>query len=113
MLTAKEINKNRKIFNESDKTMAADFKVLSDVNRYRIFRLLTEQSKLSVSDIAEILNISLPLASQHIRILTHVNLIKKEKYGKMVFPKLEHENPFVQAMVKTIQTALKSNSKKY
>lgn len=112
MLTEKEVKKNRKVFSESDKTMAAAFKVLSDINRYRIFRLLAEQPKLSISDIAEILHISLPLASQHIRILTHVNLIKKERYGKMVFPQLEHDNPFVQAVVKTIQEALRSNVQK-
>lgn len=112
MLAEKEVQKNRKLFSESDKTMAAAFKVLSDVNRYRIFNLLAQQPKLSISDIAEILRISLPLASQHIRILTHVNLIKKERYGKMVFPELERENPFVQAVIKTIQEALKSNAKK-
>ena len=105
MLTEKEINKNRKIFNESDKTMAAAFKVLSDINRYRIFRLLSEQLKLSISDIADILHISLPLTSQHVRILTHVNLIKKERYGKMVFPQLESDNPFVRAFVRTIREA--------
>ena len=107
MLTEKEINKNRKIFKESDKAMSLVFKVLSDVNRYRIFCLLAEQPKLSISDIAKILHISLPLASQHIRILTHVNLVKKERYGKMVFPKLEHTNPFVQAVLMTIKKTLK------
>lgn len=111
MLTEKEINQSRKIFNESDKTMAAAFKVLSDVNRYRIFRLLAEQPKLSISNIADILHISLPLASQHIRILTHVNLMKKERYGKMVFPQLERNNPFVRAVVRMIQGALKSSKK--
>ncbi|MDP3793790.1 MAG: metalloregulator ArsR/SmtB family transcription factor [Candidatus Uhrbacteria bacterium] len=87
--------------------MAAAFKVLSDVNRYRIFRILADQPKISVSNIAKILNISLPLASQHIKILVHANLMEKERDGKKVFPKLEYGNPFVQAIVKTIQQALK------
>jgi DNA-binding transcriptional ArsR family regulator len=111
MLAEKEIQKNRNIFSESDKNMVVVFKVLSDINRYRIFRLLlVQQLKLSIGDIAQILHISLPLASQHIRVLTHINLIKKERYGKMVFPQLEHENPFAQAVVKTIQEASKSNA---
>jgi DNA-binding transcriptional ArsR family regulator len=100
--------KNRKLFSETDQSMAMSFKILSDVNRYRIFRLLAQQPKLSISNIANILDISLPLASQHIRILTHANLIQKERYGKRVFPKLEHGNPFVQAVVKTINLAIKS-----
>ncbi len=107
MLSKKEILKKRKLLSETDKGMAAVFKVLSDVNRYRIFRILAEQPRLSVSNIARILNISLPLASQHIKILVHTKLLQKEREGKKVFPKLEHGNPFVKAMIKTIQRALK------
>ncbi len=107
MLSEKEILRNRRIFNETDESMAAAFKVLSDVNRYRIFRLLAQQPKLSVSNIAKILNISLPLASQHIKALTQMNLLQKKKEGKKVFPKLEESNPFVQAIVATIQQTTK------
>lgn len=107
MLNEKEIMKKRKIFSETDKSMAAAFKVLSDVNRYRIFRILAEHEKLAVSDIAKILGISLPLASQHIRVLTHARIVQKERDGKHIFPKIEHSNPFVQALVETIQQALK------
>src|SRR3989338_9265087 len=99
MTSEKEIVKNRKIFSETDKIMTAKFKVLSDVNRYRIFRILVGQPKLSVSTIARILQISLPLASQHIRILVHADLLQKERAGKKVFPKLKYSNPFVQAAV--------------
>jgi DNA-binding transcriptional ArsR family regulator len=107
MLSTSEIQKNREILNETDKSMVATFKVLSDLNRYRIFRILAEQPKLTVSAIATILNISLPLTSQHIKILESANIIQKERDGKKVFPKLYDSNPFVQAIVKTIQDALK------
>jgi ArsR family transcriptional regulator, lead/cadmium/zinc/bismuth-responsive transcriptional repressor len=112
MLTKKEIQKNRKIFSETDKSTAAMFKVLSDVNRYRIFRILAEQPKLSVSNIARILDISLPLTSQHLRILTHANLLQKERDGKKIYPKLEQDNPFVRAIVQTIQQILNLNNSK-
>lgn len=111
MLNKKEIQNNRKIFSETDATMAAAFKILSDVNRFRIFRILAQQPKLSVSNIARILNISLPLASQHIKILTLARLLQKERDGKKVFSKLEHSNPFVQAVVKTIEQTLQSIKK--
>ncbi|MFA5995064.1 MAG: metalloregulator ArsR/SmtB family transcription factor [Patescibacteria group bacterium] len=103
MLNQKAILKNRKVFSKIDKNMAAAFKVLSDVNRYRIFRLLVEQPELTVGDIAHILKISLPLASQHIKILEHANLLQKERAGKKIFPKLKHGNPFVQAVITTIK----------
>lgn len=103
MLSEKEILDNRKIFSEYDVSMAAVFKVLSDVNRYRMFRILVQQPKLTISDIARILDISLPLASQHLKVLTSANLLQKKKEGKKVFPKLEHGNPLVKAVVKTIK----------
>lgn len=107
MLTTKEIQKNRDIFSETDKSAVAAFKVLSDLNRYRIFRILAQEPKLSVSNIAKILNISLPLASQHLKIMAGANLLQKERAGKKIFPKLERNNPFVQAIVKTIERAIK------
>lgn len=106
-LSEKEIQKNRKLFSETDKSMVAAFKVLSDLNRYRIFRVLAQQPQISLGNIARILNISLPLASQHLKILAHANLLKKERAGKKVFPKLEHGNPFVQIIIKTIEQTLK------
>lgn len=103
MLTEKEIQKNRKVFSEIDKTMVVTFKALSDVNRYRIFRILAEEPKLSISTIAQILNISLPLTSQHIKILVQAKLLEKERSGKRIFSKLEDENPVTQVVAKTIK----------
>lgn len=105
MLSAKVISKNRKIFSGTDISMVTVFKAISDVNRYRIFRILVDQPKLSVGDVAQILNISLPLASQHIQILKQCNLLKKERQGKKIFTKLEHNNPFVKAVIKAIKLA--------
>lgn len=107
MLTQKEIQKNRKILSDTDKKMAAAFKVLSDVNRYRMFRILAEQPKLSVSSIAKVLGISLPLASQHIKILVQANLLQKERQGKKVFPVLDQDNPLVAVVIKTIKRVKK------
>lgn len=107
ILSKTEATKTRKIFSPKDLRIAAAFKVLSDVNRYRIFRLLTAEPKLSVSNISQILNISLPLASQHIKILAAANFLQKERHGKKIYTKLERANPFVPAIVKTIQLALK------
>lgn len=107
MLSKKEIQKSRKMLTVTDKSMAATFKVLGDVNRYRIFRVLVEQPKLSVSAIAEILDISLPLTSQHIKILVQTNLLQKVRDGKRIFPKIKQDNPFVPAILKTIKLAYK------
>lgn len=107
MLSNKEVKRSRKLLTAADKSMAATFKILGDVNRYRIFRVLVEQPKLSVGAIAEILDISLPLTSQHIKILVHTNLLQKVRDGKKIFPRIKQDNPFVPAILKTIKSAYK------
>jgi predicted dinucleotide-utilizing enzyme len=54
---------------------------------------------------------SLKEQGQVIKILTHAKLIQKQKDGKKVFPKLENNNPFVQAIVNTIAQAKLSGTK--
>jgi DNA-binding transcriptional ArsR family regulator len=90
MLTDKQINKIRKAFNGTDQRVI--FKILGDTNRYRIFEMLGKQPRISVSDIAKILKISVPLASQHLKILEQANMLEKEKKGQKVFYKLTSDN---------------------
>jgi len=90
MLTDKQINKIRKAFNGTDQR--AIFKILGDTNRYRIFEMLGKQPRISVSDIAKILKISIPLASQHLKILAQAKILQKEKLGQKVYYKLRADN---------------------
>jgi|SRR3989344_1022445 len=90
MLTDKQIDKIRKGFNGTDQR--AIFKMLGDTNRYRIFEMLGKQVKLAVSDIAKVLKISLPLASQHLKILELAKILQKEKLGQKVYYRLRADN---------------------
>ena len=90
MLTDKQIDKIRKGFNGTDQR--AIFKILGDTNRYRIFEMLGKQHQVSVSDIAKILAISIPLASQHLKILEQAKMLEKEKRGQKVYYKLRADN---------------------
>ena len=90
MLTDKHITKIRKAFNGTDQR--AIFKILGDTNRYRIFEMLGQEPRLSVSDIAKVLSISVPLASQHLKILEQANMLEKEKKGQRVYYKLKMGN---------------------
>jgi DNA-binding transcriptional ArsR family regulator len=78
------------------------FKILGDANRYRIFEMLGNHPQLTVSDIAKILKISIPLASQHLKILEHGSLLQKEKRGQKVYYGLRTDNRIAQAITKTI-----------
>lgn len=90
MLADSQIDKIRRAFNGTDQR--AIFKILGDTNRYRIFEMLGKRSHLAVSDIAKVLKISLPLASQHLKILEQGNMLEKEKKGQKVYYKLKDDN---------------------
>lgn len=100
MLTDKQINKLRQAFNGTNQR--AIFKILGDTNRYRIFEILRSFSELTVSEIAKVLRISTPLASQHLKILEQGKILKKEKQGQMVFYRLNTENIFAQSLSESI-----------
>lgn len=105
MLSQRQILECRKLYDGNDAEIVAMFKALNEVNRYRILRILTKQPALTVSDLAQILKISVPLASQHIKVLNQSNLLQKEREGKRVFTKLDQSNPFVKAIVRAIEEA--------
>ena len=103
MLSSQEIIKARKYLNGRDAEFAKLFKALSDVNRCKIFRVLTIKPRLSVSSTAKVLNISLPLASQHLKILLLNGLLKKEKQGLKVYYELNWDKSVVTSLVKVIK----------
>lgn len=103
MLSNKEIEKFNKIADMSDKRLSIVFKALGDPNRCRIFRLFIKQDKpLCVSDIAQILKISVAAASQHLKILEITGLISKDKQGQKVYFKVENKDPLVSSIIKSV-----------
>ncbi len=100
ILTDKQIAKIRKDFNGAEQR--AIFKILADTNRYCIFQTLTKYPKLIVSDIAKILDISIPLASQHLKILEQGGILEKEKLGQKAYLKLRGDNRIAQSIIKEV-----------
>ena len=100
MLTDKQITKIQKAFNGTDQR--AIFKMLGDTNRYRIFEVLGRQPKVSVSDMAKILKISVPLASQHLKMLEQAKILEKEKIGQKVYYKLRADNRIAKSIAEGV-----------
>ena len=67
------------------------FKVLGDETRTKILYLLAYQ-KLCVCDLAEVLEMSLPAISHHLRLLKALRLVKYQRDGKMVYYSLDDEH---------------------
>jgi DNA-binding transcriptional ArsR family regulator len=108
MLTKKEIEKNRKFLNDSDRHFAAALKALGDINRFRIFRMLIIHQMISISTIAKVLRISLPLASLHVKALVSASLLVKKRSGKKIFLSVDRRNPLVRALVPVFRLSIKN-----
>lgn len=58
------------------------FKALSDRTRREILRKLSKRAA-TVSELADPLDMSLPAASKHIKVLEYAGLVKREKSGRV------------------------------
>jgi DNA-binding transcriptional ArsR family regulator len=72
--------------------LSSIFKVLGDETRARIVYALSQAERLCVCDIAQIVGLSLPAVSHHLRVLRELNLAHATKEGKMVFYSLADEH---------------------
>lgn len=60
-------------------------KAVADPSRRHILMALRHSGELSVNDIASMVNLSQPLASQHLRILKEAEAIQARKVGQQVY----------------------------
>lgn len=100
MLSDKQIVAIRKDFNGTKQRVV--FNILGDTNRYRIFKMLTRLEEISVSDIAKALGISVPLTSQHLKILEENKMLEKDKRGQKVYFKLKINNKIAELISRTV-----------
>jgi len=62
------------------------FRILANKNRLRILKLLTKHRELSVKQISKALGITEKLASQHVVLLAHADVIEgKVKLGRVYY----------------------------
>lgn len=82
------------------------FKALSDITRLKIiWLLLSIDSKISVSEIIDVLEENQYNISKHLRILKNVGLIYEKKEGKWSFYHYRSSNqPFDKAIKKTVMS---------
>jgi ArsR family transcriptional regulator len=74
-------------------SMAEVFKALNDPTRLKIINALII-SEMFVNDIAELLDLSQPAVSHHLKELRLLNLIKYRKEGRTVFYSLDDEHVY-------------------
>jgi DNA-binding transcriptional ArsR family regulator len=80
------------------------FKALSDPNRCRILRLIIKNQKqiFSVSDIADLLGVSVPTASQHLSILEQNGVLNRNRIKQQVSYEINDKDPLIKSIISVI-----------
>jgi DNA-binding transcriptional ArsR family regulator len=68
--------------------LAETFRALGDSTRSKIVHALMDQS-LCVCDLAQVVGVSEPAVSQHLRLLRSLRIVRGRRSGKMVYYALE------------------------
>lgn len=77
--------------NQVVERIADTFKTLSDPTRVRILYLLS-RTELCVHDLAQILGVSQPAASHHLRLLRMLRLVRTRRVGRSTYYALDDEH---------------------
>jgi DNA-binding transcriptional ArsR family regulator len=103
MLSDQKVKKVKKYLDNRNIEFTNIFKALSDPNRCKLFIALAVEPRFTVSSMAKAVDISLPLASQHLKTLLQNQLVKKEKFGSKVYYELNRDNRMVRSILKIIK----------
>jgi DNA-binding transcriptional ArsR family regulator len=104
MLTERQIKQVQKMVEPASGELAVceAFRILGDWNRYRMMKTLIEAKELCVSDISQVVGISMSATSQHLRILELSGLVKSERMGQTICYKPITHNPQLKPILKLI-----------
>lgn len=103
MLKPHEIRVFRKEIAREDARLPIVFAALGEPRRCLIFRSLLAHKRLCVSDVARAFNISMSLASQHLKILEVTKLVVREKEGRASYFKANTADDIVRAIIKAVR----------
>ena len=102
MLNPKEAEKVKKLLEGNEVDMAPVFSALADQTRCNMFRAILSRKSLCVSDIVNILGISMPSASQHLKILEGSGLLVRTRQGREIYYSPNSKDPIVSAIEKVV-----------
>ena len=108
MATKKQTTEIHKTLNKTPTHLLRVFGALSDDSRLRIFNLLLNYNDLCVTDLARLLNVSVPAASQQLKILESSGLVEKCRTGQNVCYKVKKNNLLIKSIIKLMKTSSKS-----
>jgi DNA-binding transcriptional ArsR family regulator len=84
----------------SNERLVLLFRALGDPGRYRLVKFLSRREQVCVSDVARALGVSVPVASQQLRVLFVNGFVKRERKGQKAYYGLIRNDATVKALAK-------------
>lgn len=78
------------------------FQSLSDHTRLQLVQLLDRYENICVSELAVAAEVSVPAASQHLRVLELSGVVRRERHGQKTCYQLQTEDPLIQDLLAII-----------
>ncbi|MDP2696079.1 MAG: metalloregulator ArsR/SmtB family transcription factor [bacterium] len=101
MLTKQKLNSIKLSLSDDDR-LHLIFQALGDPGRFKIFKLLMVNNDLCVSEMAKVFSITASAASQQLRILERLNLIRKLRDGQKVCYEINKKNNLIKGLNKIL-----------
>lgn len=98
------------ITNNEERLIQA-MQLLGDPTRYKMFKLLTENEEMCVTDIADSLGVTVSAISQHFRQFELVGLVNKERMGQKICYMLDDDKTLVRDLVSMIKQSINKEEK--
>ena len=86
------------VLTNDEQRLVHALQLLGDGTRFKIFKLLSSDEELCVSEIASRLNISASAVSQHFRNFEMIGLVEKERMGQKICYVLNNQDSLVQEL---------------
>lgn len=106
MLTETQINSLKNESSPGNKVITSLFYALGDESRLKALKIFLKypEKDICVSEVAAILNVSVPAASRQLKILERSDLIGRERIGQMICYKINKANPLVKAVITIVKS---------
>lgn len=79
------------------------FQALGDPGRFKIFRIFMHYSDICVTDISKIFGITVSAASQQLRVLERLGLVRRIRMGQMVCYEIDKDNKIAKQLIKLLK----------
>ncbi|MFT4532626.1 MAG: DNA-binding transcriptional ArsR family regulator [Candidatus Saccharimonadales bacterium] len=93
----------RTTLSKKETRLVRAMQLLGDDTRFKIFKLLSSEEELCVSDIAHRLSISPSAVSQHFRNFELLGIVEKERMGQKICYSLREEDSLVSELIKVTE----------